>query len=170
MQTTTLNLYSLNYSQAKTYWIAAAFILGNLILPQLAHLIPNGGFIFLPIYFFTIVAACKYGWKAGLLTAVLSPVINHLLFGMPPLAVLPAILTKSLFLALAAGLAASYFKRISIPILALVVLTYQVFGTLVEWALIGDFFKAVQDFRMGFPGMALQIFGGYFVISYLLKK
>lgn len=95
MQTTTLNLYSLGYSQAKTYLIAAAFVVGNILLPQLAHTVPQGGFIFLPIYFFTLVAAYKYGWKAGLLTAVLSPVVNHLLFGMPPLAVLPAILLPS---------------------------------------------------------------------------
>lgn len=170
MQTTALNLYSLGYTQAKTYLIAAAFVTGNILLPQLAHTIPQGGFIFLPIYFFTLVAAYKYGWKAGLLTAVLSPVVNHLLFGMPPMAVLPAILTKSIFLALAAGFAAQHFKRISISILCLVVLAYQIFGTLVEWALIGDFFKAIQDFRIGIPGMLLQLFGGYWVINYLIRK
>lgn len=170
MQTTTLNLYSLGYTQAKTYLIAAAFVVGNILLPQLAHTVPQGGFIFLPIYFFTLVAAYKYGWKAGVLTAILSPIVNHLLFGMPPVAVLPAILTKSVFLALAAGLAAGYFKRISVPILCLVVLAYQTFGTLVEWALIGDFFEAVQDFRIGIPGMLFQILGGYFVINYLIRK
>lgn len=40
--------------------------------------------MFLPIYFFTLVAAFRCGWKVGLLTAVLSPVVNCLLFGMPP--------------------------------------------------------------------------------------
>lgn len=170
MQTTTLNFYSLGYTQLKTYLIAAAFVMGNILLPQLAHFIPQGGFMFLPIYFFTLVAAYKYGWKVGLLTAVLSPIVNNILFGMPPLSVLPAILTKSIFLALTAGLAAGYFKRISISILCLVVLTYQLFGTLVEWGLIGDFFKAVQDFRIGIPGMLLQIFGGYYIINYLIRK
>ena len=105
-----------------------------------------------------------------MLTAVFSPLVNHIFFGMPPLAVLPAILVKSTMLAMAAGFAANYFKRISIPILALVVLAYQLTGTLVEWAMIGDFFKAIQDFRIGIPGMLIQIFGGYFFISYLLKK
>lgn len=170
MQTKTLKLYSLSYAEVKTYFIAIAFVVGNILLPQLAHTVPQGGFIFLPIYFFTLVAAYKYGWKAGLLTAVLSPVVNHLLVGMPPMAVLPAILTKSIFLALTAGFAAQYFKRLSILILTIVVLSYQVFGTLVEWAIIGDFFKAVQDFRIGLPGMALQIFGGYFFINYLIRK
>lgn len=170
MQTTTVQFYSLGYTQLKTYLVAAAFVMGNILLPQLAHLVPQGGFIFLPIYFFTLIAAYKYGWKVGLLTAIFSPLVNHLLFGMPPVAVLPAILTKSVFLALAAGLAANYFKRISIPILAGVVVAYQLFGTLVEWALVKEFFVAVQDFRIGIPGMLLQIVGGYFLINYLIRK
>lgn len=170
MQTTTVQFYSLGYTQLKTYLVAAAFVMGNILLPQLAHLVPQGGFIFLPIYFFTLIAAYKYGWKVGLLTAIFSPLVNHLLFGMPPVAVLPAILTKSVCLAMVAGLAANYFKRISIPILAGVVVAYQLFGTLVEWALVKEFFVAVQDFRIGIPGMLLQIVGGYFLINYLIRK
>ncbi|MGL4853578.1 MAG: ECF transporter S component [Phocaeicola sp.] len=170
MQTTTLHLYSLGYTQLKTYLIATAFVVGNILLPQLAHFVPQGGFIFLPIYFFTLIAAYKYGWKVGLLTAVLSPLVNHILFGMPPLPVLPAILIKSVFLAFAAGAAAHYFKRLSLPILAAVILAYQLFGTLVEWALVKDFFVAIQDFRIGIPGMLLQLFGGYSIINYLIRK
>ena len=170
MSTTTLKLYALNYTNWKSYLLAFAFVAGNIVLPQIAHLVPQGGFIFLPIYFFTLVAAYKYGWKVGLLTAILSPIINHLLFGMPPLAVLPAILTKSIFLALSAGFAAHYFRKLSLGILVLVVLSYQIFGTLVEWALIKDFIVAVQDFRIGIPGMLLQVFGGYAIIKYLLRN
>ena len=139
MKTTTIRLYSLDYNNVKTYFAAALFILGNLVLPQLCHLIPQGGLTLLPIYFFTLIAAYKYGWKVGLLTAVFSPVLNHLFFGMPPAGVLPAILLKSVLLAVVAGYAANRFKRISIPVLALVVLAYQFIGTLGEWAMIGNF-------------------------------
>ncbi|WP_208067300.1 hypothetical protein, partial [Eubacterium callanderi] len=72
-------------------------------------------------------------------------------------------LVKSVFLALTAALTASNLKRISIPILTGVVTAYQVFGTFAEWILTGNFFTAVQDFRLGIPGMLLQIFGGYFI-------
>jgi thiamine transporter ThiT len=170
MQTTSLRFYSLNYSQAKTYLLAAVFVAGNVVLPQLCHLVPQGGLTLLPIYFFTLVGAYKYGWKAGLLTAILSPVINHLLFGMPPLTALPDILTKSILLALAAGMAASHFKRVSIPVLAGVVLAYQITGTLADWAVEGNFFKAAQDFRIGVLGMLIQILGGWLVIKYLIRK
>lgn len=170
METTTLKLYSLDYKNTKTYLAASAFIIGNILLPQLCHLIPNGGLTLLPIYFFTLIGAYKYGWKVGLLTAVFSPLINHLLFGMPAIGVLAPIMIKSVLLGISAGIAAKYFKSLSILILAAVVLTYQVLGTFGEWLLDGNFRLALQDFRMGIPGMLLQVFGGYFFIKYVIKK
>ena len=59
MRTTTLRLYSLEYKQAKTYLAAALFVAGNILLPQLCHLVPQGGIRWLPIYFFTLVGAYK---------------------------------------------------------------------------------------------------------------
>ena len=117
MESTTVKLYSLNYGNVRTYLAASLFIVGNILFPQFFHLIPQGGITWLPIYFFTLIGAYKYGWKVGLLTAVLSPIINSSLFGMPMPVVLPAILLKSVLLAIAAGWAAQRFGRISIPVL-----------------------------------------------------
>lgn len=170
MDTQNVKLYTLEYSNAKTWLFAALFAAGNIILPQLCHLVPQGGLRLLPIYFFTLVAAYKYGWKAGLLTAVASPLANSLLFGMPAAAVLPSILLKSTLLALAAGFVARKSQRVTLPLLAVVVLGYQIVGTLGEWAMGGTLFEAVQDFRIGVPGILLQIFGGWAVLRYLLRK
>ena len=170
MQTESVKLYSLRYNEAKTYIAAALFVLGNMVLPQLCHIVPNGGRILLPIYFFTLVAAYKYGWRAGLLTAVASPVVNSLLFGMPAAAVLPAILLKSVVLAIVAGVVAARFRKASLWMLAVVVLGYQVIGTLGEWAIVGNLYAAVQDFRMGLPGMLLQILGGWAVINWVIRR
>ena len=153
---TTVKLYSLSYSNVKTYMVAALFIAGNIILPQLCHLIPQGGMILLPIYFFTLIAAYKYGWKAGLITAVLSPAVNSLCFGMPALALLPVILVKSSLLAVFAALAASRFQKVSLLLLAVVVVAYQLVGGVAEWAITGSLDAALQDFRLGYPGMLLQ--------------
>lgn len=76
---TSAKLYSLNYSNVRTYLFALLFVVGNIALPQICHLVPYGGPTLLPIYFFTLIAAYKYGFRVGLLTAILSPVINHLL-------------------------------------------------------------------------------------------
>ena len=170
MQVASIKLYSLNYNEVKTYIVAALFVVGNILLPQLCHLVPQGGMILLPIYFFTLIGAYKYGWKVGLLTAVLSPVINHLLFGMPAAAVLAPILVKSTILALTAGYIATRYSKVTIALLAMVVLTYQIAGGLFEWAWTGSLAAALQDFRLGLAGMALQIFGGYAFIKYLIRK
>lgn len=165
-----VKLYSLEYDNVRTYRAAALFVVGNILLPQLCHLVPQGGVTWLPIYFFTLVGAYKYGWRVGLLTAVASPLVNSLLFGMPSVAGLPAILLKSVLLALAAGYAANRFRKASLLLLAAVVLAYQSVGTLGEWAMKGDFFLALQDFRIGLPGMLLQVIGGWAVIRYLIRK
>ena len=61
-----VKLYSLDFANVKTYLFAAIFIVGNLLLPQLVHQIPQGGLIYLPIYFFTLIAAYKYGIRVCL--------------------------------------------------------------------------------------------------------
>lgn len=170
MQTTSVKLYSLSYDSGKTYLAASLFVVGNVLLPQLFHFVPQGGVVWLPIYFFTLTGAYKYGWKAGLLTAVASPLVNAWLFGMPAVAVLPAILLKSVLLAGAAGYVAQRFRKVSVPLLAAVVLAYQLVGTLGEWAMCGSLHTALQDLRIGIPGMLLQVVGGYLVIRYLIRK
>ena len=122
----------------------------------------------LPIYFFTLVGAYKCGWKVGLLTAVLSPLVNCALFGMPPVASLPAILVKSITLAVAAAVIARKM-RFSIWSVALAVLSYQIIGMTFEFIMTGDFFYALQDVRIGWPGIAIQIVGGYFLLKAIEK-
>jgi hypothetical protein len=169
MSTSPVKLYSYNFASAKTYMFSGIFIAGNILLPQLAHLIPQGGLIFLPIYFFTLIAAYKFGLKTGLLTALLSPVINHLLFGMPMLAILLVILIKSTLLAVAAAFAARYFGKASLLAVLLAVAFYQIFGGMAEWAVTGSFAAAMQDFKLGFPGILIQIFGGFAILKTIEK-
>lgn len=166
---TTVRLHSLTLADAKTYLFATMFVVGNIVLPQLAHLVPQGGFIFLPIYFFTLIAAYKYGIHVGMLTAIMSPIANHLLFGMPPSAVLPAIIIKSVSLAIAAALAAKHFKKVSLLGILLAIVAYQLVGTAFEWATTQSLYIALQDVRLGMPGMLIQLFGGYFALKALAK-
>lgn len=166
----TVKLHSLPFDSTRTYLFATLFMLGNIIVPQMFHLVPQGGVTWLPIYFFTLVGAYKYGWRVGLLTALLSPVVNSLLFGMPAVSALPAIMLKSALLAVMAGAVAARFHRATIAMLAAVVLGYQTLGTLGEWAMKGDFFMACQDFRIGIPGMVLQVIGGWLFINHVIRR
>lgn len=170
METSSVKLYSLEYKEAKTYLTAALFIAGNILLPQLCHLVHLGGPTWLPIYFFTLIGAYKYGWRVGVLTALVSPVVNSLWFGMPVITVLPAILIKSVLLAGIAGYVAARFHQASFLLLAAVVVTYQGIGTLAEWAMSGSLYVAVQDFRIGLPGMLIQVVGGWVVINNIIQR
>ena len=168
--TATVKLYSLGWREMRTYLFALLFIAGNIVLPQLCHLIPQGGLMLLPIYFFTLIAAYKFGLRVGLLTAVLSPLINSALFGMPAAAVLPVITIKGVLLAAAAAWMASRSKGASLTALVAVVLGYQLAGGAIEWAMTGSVASALQDWKLGWPGMLLQAVGGWLVINSLLRK
>lgn len=160
---------NLSISNYRTYLFAILFIAGNVLLPQLCHLIPDGGKMLLPIYFFTLIASYKFGIKVGLLTALLSPLCNHFLFGMPPAGMLPVLLVKSSLLAVAASWVALKSRKLSVWHIALVVLIYQVAGSMAEWAISGSLLAALQDFRLGVPGMLLQVAGGWLVLKLLAK-
>lgn len=68
------------------------------------------------------------------------------------------------------GFAGTAVRRATLPLLAGVVLFYQTAGALGEWAFTGSAAAAVQDFRIGIPGMLAQAAGGYLTINYLLRK
>lgn len=165
-----INLYSLGWREMRTYLLTLLFVVGNITLPQLCHLFPQGGLILLPIYFFTLIAAYKFGFRVGLLTAVLSPLVNSALFGMPPAAALPIIMIKGVLLALAAAWIANRSKGASLLALLAVVLGYQLVGGLIEWAMTGSLASALQDWKLGWPGMLLQAVGGWLVLNHLLRK
>lgn len=140
---------------------SAVFALGNLTVPMLLHGVPNGGQIFLPLFFFTLVAAWQFGLWSGLLVAVASPLLSHLLTGMPLAAMLPVVLTKSVALALAAaGLARATRKVHFLGILG-TVLAMQAAGFLAERFAGLPVPASLNMLRMSLPGMAIMVIGGW---------
>lgn len=162
--TKTTTISSLSFTDTRTYVWSAAFVVGNIVLPQLCHLVPGGGLVWLPIYLFTLVAAYKFGLAAGLLTAVLSPLVNNLMFGMPPMAMLPIILVKSVLLAVAASFIARKVGRVAFWAVAASVVAYQFVGTMVEWGMSSSLSAALQDIVIGWPGILVQVFGGCLIM------
>ena len=106
----------------------------------------------------------------GLLTAVLSPAVNHLLFGMPASGVLAVIMIKGVLAAVAAAYMARKTSQVSILSLVAVVAFYQLVGGVAEWAMTSSLAAALQDVRMGLAGMVLQVVGGYVVLRYVARK
>ena len=164
---TTVRLYAFNYDEAKTYLWALVFVACNLVLPQVFHLIPQGGVMFSPLSLVILAGAYKFGWKTGLLAAVLSPLVNHLLTGLPALEVLAVMTLKLAVLAVVAGLVAQRFRSVSLPLLLGVVLASKLLGCLGEVALTGGIASTIADFTIGWPGLLLQIVGAWFILKHI---
>lgn len=164
---TTVRLYAFNYDEAKTYLWALVFVACNLVLPQVFHLIPQGGVMFSPLSLVILAGAYKFGWKTGLLAAVLSPLVNHLLTGLPAMEVLAVMTLKLAVLAVVAGLVAQRFRSVSLPLLLGVVLASKLLGCLGEVALTGGIASTIADFTIGWPGLLLQIVGSWFILKHI---
>ncbi len=164
---TSVRLYALNYDEAKTYLWAAVFVACNLILPQLFHLIPQGGILFAPLSLVILAGAYKFGWKTGLLAAVLSPLVNHLLTGMPAWNVMPVMVMKLTVIAIVAGLTAQYFRKVTLPLLVGVVLVGLAIGCLGELILTSGIEMTIADVTIGWPGLLLQVFGSWLILKYI---
>ena len=162
-----VRLYAFNYDEAKTYLWTMVFVACNLVLPQVFHLIPQGGIIFSPLSLVILAGAYKFGWKTGLLAALLSPLVNHLLTGMPAMAVLPVMTLKLAVLALVAGFTAQHFKTVSLPLIIGVVLVSIVIGCLGELLLTGGIDATIADFTIGWPGLLLQVIGAWLILTKL---
>ena len=74
------------------------------VLPIAFHMIPNAGSILLPMHIPVLLCGLVCGWQYGLLCGVLGPVLSSLLTGMPPAAVLPAMLVELGFYGCVSGL------------------------------------------------------------------
>lgn len=160
---------SLNLSQTRTYLLGLAFVAGNVVLPWTFHQFALGGPMFLPIYFFALIAGYKFGYQLGILTAVLSPLANLWLTGMPPVYILPVVVFKGLSLALVASLVANYTKKINILNMVVIVLGSQLLSSLVIYAVTRNLLFAASDVVIGYPGLLLQVFGGYYLLKSLRK-
>ena len=162
-----VKLYALNYDEVKTYLWTAVFVACNLVLPQLFHLIPQGGIIFSPLSLVILAGAYKFGWKTGLLAALLSPLVNHVVTGMPSWEVMPVMAMKLAVLAVVAGLIAQRFKAVSMMLLIGVVLVSKAIGGFGELLLTGGIDATMADFIIGWPGLLMQVVGAWLILKYV---
>jgi len=74
--------------------IAALFIALGIVLPMAFHTIPNAGRIFLPMHIPILLCGIVCGFPYGLICGILTPLLSSLTTGMPPAAMLPAMICE----------------------------------------------------------------------------
>lgn len=159
----------LNFGLAeyKTYILSLGLIAGSILFPYLLHHFYLAGEIFLPIYFFVLIGAYKFGWKVGAITGIFSPLISFALTGMPMPAILPSVIIKGILLALAASFFARKNTKLSILTILLTVFSYQLVGSLIVYLLTHNLALSTADVVLGYPGLLLEIIGGYIILRFI---
>ena len=158
---------ALSFKNIRTYIFTFLFVLGNIAFPAAIHAIPNGGKMFLPIFFFTLLGTYKFGWKTGLLTAIASPLANYLLTGMPMPAMLIDVIGKSLLIVLAVTLVASRMGKLSLLSVVSVVLLAQVFSAIFSFILGNSISHIYSSVIFSAPGLLIQVVLGYVLLVVL---
>ena len=155
----------LKLTNIETYLKSILFIAANIALPHLFHLIPGGGIMFLPIYFFTLCGAILYGWQVGIITAIFSPLLGNLLFSAPALPMISDMVLKGIILVLTISILTKKNHSLTIinPFLA-VLISWTIVG-IIETPFTGMSY-AFQDFSTGLPGMALMTIGGLIALKF----
>lgn len=156
----------LSLGDVRLYLATAAMVLGNVLLPYAIHRIPDGGRIFLPIFFFTLIAGWRFGIGAAILTGLLSPLANHLLTGMPPAQVLPSLIGQSVLLGVLAAVAAARSRKLTLPVLAGVVVVHQAL-ILLPRLLQSGVQPALASLSLRVPGILFQILGGFALLWFM---
>lgn len=64
------------------------------VLPMAFHAFPNGGSVFLPMHIPVLLCGMLCSWPYGLICGLLGPALSSLLTGMPPMAMLPAMMVE----------------------------------------------------------------------------
>jgi len=158
---------ALSFRNIRTYILTALFVIGNIAFPYACHAIPNGGKMFLPIFFFTLIGTYKFGWKTGLLTALASPLANHFLYGMPASAMLLDVVAKSLIMVLAVTLVTSKMNKLSFISVTATVVLAQLLGSAFSFVLGNNLGHVYNSLQVSVPGLLVQVVIGYILLAAL---
>src|SRR4030043_1232330 len=97
-------LMTLKYNDIRSYVLTAVFVTLAVSVPWIFHQFHLAGATFLPLHLFVLIAGLLFGWRAGLIIGLLTPLVSHFISGMPVLNVLPQIVIELSAYGLIAGM------------------------------------------------------------------
>lgn len=136
-------------------------------LPVAFHSIPDAGMFLLPMHIPVLLCGLICGWPYGLICGLLTPVLSFLLTSMPPVVILPGMVSELMVYGLTTGLLMRHIKtRRRAFRLYLSLLGAMLCGRVVSGLLNALIFRAgnysIQiwvgaSFVTALPGIAIQI-------------
>ncbi|MBI4359101.1 MAG: ECF transporter S component [Candidatus Nealsonbacteria bacterium] len=145
----------LTFGEAKYYIFSFVFTGLAVFTPWLTHQFHLAGQIFLPMHIFVLTAGFLFGWRAGLMVGVLSPLSSYLLTQMPVAALLPQVILELAVYGVVIGLSREKNLNVWVSLFSAMVL-----GRLARVLFISLFvpgLNALQFISLSLPGIVLQI-------------
>lgn len=78
----------------KNMTLTAVCIALCVVLPIAFHSIPDAGSVFLPMHIPVLICGMICGWPYGFICGLMGPLLSSALTGMPPIAILPAMMLE----------------------------------------------------------------------------
>ena len=94
---------ALKYNDVRSYALTALFVILAVFVPWIFHQFHLAGATFLPMHIFVLIAGLLFGWRAGLIVGLLTPLASFSISGMPVLNILPQIMIELSAYGLIAG-------------------------------------------------------------------
>ena len=83
-----------NKCSIKNMTLTAVCIALCVVLPIAFHSIPDAGSVFLPMHIPVLICGMICGWPYGFICGLMGPLVSSALTGMPPIAILPAMMLE----------------------------------------------------------------------------
>jgi hypothetical protein len=161
----------LQYTDLRSYLFTIVFVAAGVAVPWGFHRFHLAGATFLPMHLFVLAAGLAFGWRAGLVTGLLTPLVSFSVSGMPPLAILPQVIAEIAAYGLIAGLLSEKYHLGTVKALLggmaggrLALLVFLLVSYLISGqsqsplgAETSPLASAWATVRLGWPGIILQL-------------
>ena len=81
-------------NSVKNMTLTAVCVALCVVLPIAFHSIPDAGSVFLPMHIPVLICGMICGWPYGLICGLMGPLLSSAITGMPPIAILPAMMIE----------------------------------------------------------------------------
>jgi hypothetical protein len=160
---------TLKISIAKEALYVVVFSALAVYTPYIVHIFggAEAGKIFLPMPFFVLLAGLLLGWRAGLATAIVAPIVSYLLSGMPTVDFLPFILIQLVVFGVLAGILRKKYGIFVSLALAIIAGWLATGMSLFIFSKMNAIGYIVSGIRAGSPGIISQFVILPIVINFL---
>ena len=132
----------------KKMTLASVCVALCVVLPIAFHSIPDAGTVFLPMHIPVLICGMICGWPYGLLCGLMGPLLSSFITGMPPVAILPAMMVECGTYGLVSGLMLKFLRSGK---------TYMdLYAALIVAMLAGRIVSGIAKALIFSPGLALS--------------